>query len=185
MRLSLTNRRSIDSFVALGDSFTEGLDDGPRWDGRHRGWADRLAEILAEVNPNRGIWYANLAVRGRLIGQILEEQIPRAIDLRPQLVSLGAGINDALRRSYDLNVTVTALENSVRVLNESGAHVLLFAFGDPSRRTRVLGTIAHRLAQYRDATLAIAEAYDCSVVDFWGVATYDDERMWSNDRLHL
>jgi lysophospholipase L1-like esterase len=37
-------------YVALGDSFTEGLDDlGP--DGAYRGWADRLAEALAVGAP--------------------------------------------------------------------------------------------------------------------------------------
>ena len=40
--------RSISSFLALGDSFTEGLDDW-RADGTPRGWADRVAEQLARL----------------------------------------------------------------------------------------------------------------------------------------
>ena len=63
-----------DSYVALGDSFTEGLDD--RWpDGSFRGWADLVAAELAARSP--GFAYANLAVRGRRLGQI-REQLPAA-----------------------------------------------------------------------------------------------------------
>ena len=172
-------------FVALGDSFTEGLNDELRPDGRHRGWADRVASgLLARQSTDR-VEYANLAIRGRLMRQVRHEQVPAAIGLRPDLVTFGAGVNDALRRTFDLDVVATDLEESVRNLRAAGANVLVFAFGDPSRRSRALGRIADRLSGLRSATLAIAEKYGCIVVDFWGVAVYDDERLWSADRLHL
>jgi len=177
--------RVWNSFVAVGDSFTEGLDDQLRFDGRHRGWADRVAEQLLQRQRIDQLAYANLAVRGRLIRQVLDEQIPRAVELRSDLVSIGAGVNDALRKSFDLDAAATDLEESVRRLTASGAHVLVFAFGDPSRRSRSLGRIADRMRSYRSATLEIARIYGCSVVDFWGLAVYDDERLWSSDRLHL
>ena len=41
---------TVGSFIALGDSFTEGLDDW-RPDGTPRGWADRVAENLSERRP--------------------------------------------------------------------------------------------------------------------------------------
>ena len=172
-------------FVALGDSFTEGLNDELRSDGRHRGWADRVAHgLLARQQIDR-LEYANLAVRGRLMRQVRSEQVSAAIALRPDLVSFGAGVNDALRRTFDLDAVATDLEDSVRQLRTSGTRVLVFAFGDPSRRSRALARIAGRMDGLRSATLAIAEKYGCIVVDFWGVAVYDDERLWSADRLHL
>ena len=58
-------------FIAIGDSYTEGLDD-PGPDGSFRGWADRFADILAEANP--AVEYANLAIRGKRITQVVEEQ---------------------------------------------------------------------------------------------------------------
>ena len=173
------------SFVAVGDSFTEGLDDERRFDGRHRGWADRVAEQLLHRQGVDQLAYANLAVRGRLIRQVRDEQIPRAVELRADLVSIAAGVNDALRKSFDLDSAATDLEDSVRRLTASGAHVLVFAFGDPSRRSRSLARIADRMRSYRSATLEIARTYGCTVVDFWGLAVYDDERLWSSDRLHL
>ena len=85
----------IGSFVAVGDSFTEGLDD-PRADqAGYLGWADRFAQTLAAEQP--GLRYANLAVRGKLLGQVAAEQVPRAIAMAPDLVSLAAGGNDMLR----------------------------------------------------------------------------------------
>ena len=175
----------LKSFVAIGDSFTEGLNDELRFDGRYRGWADRVAEGLVERQSIEYVRYANLAVRGRLSQDIVDEQVPVAVDLQPDLVTIGAGVNDALRRGFELDTVAGNLETAVRALRGSGAEVLIFAFGDPSRRSRILGTIAKRLSAYRSATLAIAEAYECPVVDFWGLARFDDERLWSADRLHL
>jgi lysophospholipase L1-like esterase len=86
------------TFVAIGDSFTEGLDDW-RPDGTPRGWADRVAERLAVDEP--GFRYANLAVRGKVLDQIVEDQIPVAERLRPDLVAFCAGGNDIIRFSCD------------------------------------------------------------------------------------
>jgi len=175
----------IHRFVALGDSFTEGLDDVLRSDGRNTGWADRVALRLATDQSVDSIEYANLAIRGRLTRQVIEEQVPVAVDMRPDLATLGVGVNDALRRSFDLDAVATDLEQGVTRLRASGAQVLLFAFGDPTRRSRALGAVAGRLAGLRSATREIARIHGCWLVDFWGVAHYDDERMWSADRLHL
>jgi len=170
-------------FVALGDSFTEGLMDEVGPDGRHRGWADRTADALVEINP--ALTYANLAVRGRLLPQVIAEQVPAAVALKPDLVSLAAGVNDTLRRSYDLDASMTALDNGVRELRGSGADVLLFAFGDPSRRSAVMSSVRDRIARANAATHAIADHYGCVVVDFWGRAVFDDDVFWDDDRLHL
>src|SRR4051812_28591282 len=68
-------------YVAFGDSASEGLED-PSPDGRgYRGWADRLAERLAALEPDFA--YANLAVRGRKVGRIRDEQLPAALALEP------------------------------------------------------------------------------------------------------
>lgn len=175
----------INSFTALGDSFTEGLEDETRFDGRHKGWADRVADQLLARQSIDQLAYANLAVRGRLMRDVRFEQVPVAVTMRADLVSFGAGVNDALRRHFDINAVATDLEDSVRSLRGAGSQVVLFAYGDPARRSRALGGVSDRMWALRSATLAIAQAYDCWVVDFWGVAVYDDERLWSHDRLHL
>lgn len=83
-------------YVALGDSFTEGVGDpDPRHPNGLRGWADRVAEQLAARSAHFG--YANLAIRGRLLGPIVDEQVDAAVALEPDLVTVYAGGNDLMR----------------------------------------------------------------------------------------
>src|SRR5450756_2886692 len=88
------------SFVALGDSFTEGLSD-PVPGGGYRGWADRFAGQLAAEYP--GLRYANLAVQGKVLREIVAEQVPAAVSMSPGLVSIAGGGNDILRPGADLD----------------------------------------------------------------------------------
>ncbi len=181
-----THAKEWASFVALGDSFTEGVADLGVND-VYYGWADRLAGKLADkyCTPDEPLRYANLAIRGRLLTQMVDEQVPRALELNPALVSFAGGINDAMRGSFDLDVKATELEYAVRELRSGGHDVLLFAFGDPGRNSKVMGLIRDRFAGLRSATLAIAEAYDCYLVDFWDKEIFDDPGIWDADRLHL
>ena len=89
----------IGSYVALGDSFTEGLDDPREDQAGYRGWADRFAGHLAAQRP--GLRYANLAIRGKLLHEVAEEQVPQAIAMAPDLVSIAAGGIDMLRPRVD------------------------------------------------------------------------------------
>lgn len=175
-------------FVALGDSFTEGLEDDMRPDGRHRGWSDRVADALADHAHAEGVAdfrYANLAVRGRLAPEVIEEQVPLAVELGPDLVTLGAGVNDTLRPHFDLNRIATAMERGVRTLRATGADVLLFEFGDPARRSRVMRPVADRIRAYNTALQDIGRRYGCYRVSFWQVAVFDDPQVWASDWLHL
>jgi lysophospholipase L1-like esterase len=174
--------RGWDSFVALGDSFTEGLDD-PRGDGSYRGWADRVAEALAAEQP--GFRYANLAVRGRLVGDIVREQVPVAVRMRPALVSLVGGVNDILRPRVDLPTVGLQLEDAVRRLRDSGADVLLLVGVDPSRRSRLMQRLMPRIHALNEIVETTAAAYGCRVASLWQAEVFDDERLWSPDRLHL
>jgi len=114
-RQAEADSRQVGSFVALGDSFTEGLDD-PRADHEgYLGWADRFAGMLAAPRP--GLRYANLAVRGKLLGEVAEEQVPRAIAMAPDLVSLAAGGNDLLRPRGDPDALAEQFDEAVRTLD--------------------------------------------------------------------
>lgn len=175
-------------FAALGDSFSEGLGDDARPDGRHRGWADLVAQALADraaAAGGDGIDYANLAIRGRLTRQVISEQVPAAVALQPDLTSLAIGVNDTLRRHFDVNAAATQLEAGVRSLRSAGSDVLVFAFGDPGRRSAVMGSVRDRIRRYNSAVEAIADLYGCYLVRYWDVAVLDDDRFWADDRLHL
>lgn len=175
-------------FVALGDSFTEGLcDPAPAGaDNPWRGWADRVAEVLAAGAraQRRPFEYANLAIRGRLLGQIVDEQVPAAIELAPDLVSIVGGGNDVLRPGVDVDDVTAVLETAVARLTATGATVLMATSYDPRqaalvRRTRGLAGV------FAANVWSIARRHDAVVIDLWGMRSLQDPRMWAADRIHL
>jgi lysophospholipase L1-like esterase len=168
-------------YLALGDSFSEGLSD-PYPDGTYRGWADRTAEKLAISDSE--FRYANLAVRGRKMNRIINEQIPLAMEMKPDLVTIAAGVNDALRRNWDPVNVIKLYEHGISQLRRSGAHILVVAFGDPENRGQLAG-VRERLRFLNHETVKLAAKYDCSVVDFWPERGFDHDLFWSDDRLHL
>lgn len=171
-------------FVALGDSFTEGIGDpDPQSTGGHRGWADRVAEELSRLTPEEDFHYANLAVRGRLIDQIAAEQVEPAVALGPDLVSICAGGNDILRRA-DPDDVALRLDAAVGRLAESGATVLLFNMTD-IKDTPVLGRIRGRVAVFNENIRTVALRHDALVPDMWSLKQLSRPEMWSEDRLHF
>ncbi|AHH93833.1 SGNH/GDSL hydrolase family protein [Kutzneria viridogrisea] len=171
---------SWQSYVAIGDSFTEGLED-PGPDGAYRGWADRLAEIMAAGNPD--LRYANLAVRSKKMRHILAEQVPAAVALRPELVSLCGGTNDILRPGADPDAVAALFEQCVRQLTEAGSKVVIFT-GIDTKGVPVLQRLRGRIATYNVQLRAIADRYGCLVVDLWPLTALQDRRAWAEDRLH-
>src|ERR1700722_2841509 len=119
----------IRSYIALGDSFTEGLNDPTAIGGGYRGWADRFAGPPANAQP--GLCYANLAVRGKTLGQVVDEPVPQTIAFRPDRVSLAAGRRDVLRPGSDPDVLAEAFDEVIRALQGAGCPVLMFAGFDP------------------------------------------------------
>lgn len=171
------------SYVAMGDSFTEGMDD-PYPDGTvYRGWADLVAERLSAEEP--GLGYANLAVRGRLFDRIVDEQVPVALRLGPDLVSFAAGGNDALRRNFDAAALVTRFDDVVRTLRASGADVIIFRFADVTRRLPGRRLILPRVEALNRAVGEVADRRDATLVDLWADEEFHSPLLWSTDRLHL
>ncbi|MEY9872084.1 lysophospholipase L1-like esterase [Streptacidiphilus sp. MAP12-33] len=168
-------------FVAIGDSQTEGLGDGDETAG-WRGWADRLAETLAEREP--GLRYANLAVRGRLAGQVRAEQLAPALALRPDLVSVVAGMNDLMRPRVDTAAVTAELEAMFAACTATGARVLTFTFPDIGAIAPPARGLRPRLLDLNARIRAAAERHSVVVVDFFPQAATTDPRMWSADRLH-
>jgi lysophospholipase L1-like esterase len=169
------------SFVAIGDSFTEGLNDAASGGG-FRGWADRLAGLLAAEYP--GLRYANLAVRGRLLRQVVAEQVPAAAAMAPGLVSLGAGGNDLLRPGADPDSLAELLDAGVARLQGAGSRVLVFTVCDTATFP-VFRLLRGRIAAYNMHLRAVADARGCYLVDLWSMPFLWQPSAWSADRLHL
>jgi lysophospholipase L1-like esterase len=181
-------------YVAVGDSFTEGLwdpyppedssGDGAA-DATQRGWADRLADILsarrvaAELPP---LEYANLAIRGRLLGAIVDQQVPTALAAQPDLVSFVGGGNDVLRPQADVELLSARLEEAVVAIRATGADVLL---GTGFKAGSGLAWTRGRVGAYNANVWSIARRHGAYVLDLWGMRSLFDLRLWSDDRIHL
>jgi lysophospholipase L1-like esterase len=170
------------TFVALGDSFTEGLDD-LRPDGTYRGWADLVATELAAGEA--GFRYANLAVRGRRLSQISEEQVPRALVMRPDLVTIAGGGNDIICFRCDVPALTRSMREVLEQLHSTGATLLVFAGFDPRGRLPLGRPLAARAAAYNASLVSAAHDVGAYVVDLWHLPGLYQDDMWAPDRLHL
>ena len=178
-----TSHPTFRTFVAVGDSFTEGMSDlGP--DGAaYRGWADLLATRLAADSP--ALRYANLAVRGKLIRQIADEQVALAAAQGADLITLAGGLNDVLRPRCDVAAVCEVFERAVAELAAGGGHIVLFRSTDPTRRLRSSARLMPRIERLVSFVDTVGERYGATVVDLFTARVFDDPRLWADDRLHL
>ncbi|MFE0733597.1 SGNH/GDSL hydrolase family protein [Streptomyces sp. NPDC058855] len=168
-------------YVALGDSQTEGVGDGDDIHGL-RGWADRLAELLARHNPD--LRYANLAVRGRLAGQVRAGQLGPALALRPDLATVVAGVNDLMRPRFDADEVAAHLEAMFAELTAHGARVATLTFPDVGRLVPLARPLGSRVQALNARIRQAADRHGVVVAETASPPVVTDPRLWSPDRLH-
>lgn len=174
--------------MSTGDSFTEGLWDEYAPDGRLRGWADRVADALAYDTAARdeSVEYANLAVRGKLLDQIVGDQFPVAASMRPTIMTFHGGANDVLRPKTDVPSLFDDYDAAVQQALTFSEHVVLFtSIGRAGGTGRLAQRIADRFALFNDNVRDVAAKHGVTLVDLGAVTTLMDRRMWWDDRLHL
>jgi lysophospholipase L1-like esterase len=172
----------FERYVAIGDSSTEGLDD-PDGRGGYHGWANRLAELIAAAQ-RVPLLYANLAVRGLSTRRIREQQLERAVAMRPDLVTLFSGTNDVVAWRFNAEAVARDAEHMQRTLIAGGATVVGFTLPDLSRVLPLARPIAHRVRALNEALRGAAAASGAILVDFALHSVGTDPRIWSADRLH-
>ena len=174
---------SFQRYVALGDSFTEGVGDpAPDRPNGLRGWADRVAAVLATKTP--GFSYANLAIRGRKLGPILAEQLEPALAMEPDLVTIYAGANDIMRPRVDIDALTADYDRALARLAGSGATVLVWTAFDPGG-SAIFRPLRGRFALYNEMVRWSADRHGLTIVDFWRLSDYRDWGYWDADRLHM
>ncbi|MDH5165628.1 GDSL-type esterase/lipase family protein [Microbacterium sp. RD02] len=165
--------------VALGDSLTEGLcDPGP--DGALRGWADRLALLLA---ARGGLHYANLAVRSKRVADVCGPQLERALELRPDLVTVLVGANDLVKHRAAVPALAASLEAAVRRVRATGADVVLVTPFLPDRRAAALYT--RRFSAFATALAGIAARTGAILIDTDLHPVLAERQHWGEDLVHL
>jgi len=171
------------SYVAVGDSFTEGVGDETP-DGGVRGWADLVALGLALSTPEP-VTYANLAIRGRLLAPIVGPQLDAAVALRPELLSLNGGGNDIMRPRVSIAAITDQLVGAVQRATESGCHVLLVSGANPTRHIPLGGLVRVRGDEFARGIRSRLPLANTTFVDNWADDELTELKYWSRDKLHL
>lgn len=167
--------------MALGDSSTEGLED-PDGAGGWRGWADRLAGHLAEMQGS--VLYANLAVRGRRTAQVRAEQLGPACAMRPDLATVFTGTNDVIARRFEAGRVADDIEGMLSALAGGGATVMVLTLPDLGPVMPLARPLAPRVRALNEAVRAAARRTGAVLVDLAAHPVAHDSRLWCGDRLH-
>jgi lysophospholipase L1-like esterase len=173
-------------FIALGDSMTEGMSD-ELTNGKYRGWADRTADVLASEHPN--FTYMNLAVRGKLLQQVIDDQIPLVgpyVTGKETLISFHAGANDVIRPKYDPAVAKPKYRQGVADLTATGATVVLFTVVEKADGKGKVADLWHeRFSDFNTHVRQVAKEFGAILMDAQDAPFLSDRRLLNSDRLHL
>ncbi len=173
-------------FIVCGDSYSEGMTDEVV-DGNYRGWADRVADEMAKHSES--FTYANLAIRGKLLPQVIDDQVPEAVKFitgKDTLISFHAGANDALRPGYDAAKTISQYQSAVRELAQTGATLLLFTvLEDTGNKGRGSEVWKKRFSEFNKAIREVAAEVGAIITDANDLDFFKDNRFLAFDRLHL
>ncbi|MDN5725410.1 MAG: SGNH/GDSL hydrolase family protein [Propionibacteriales bacterium] len=174
---------SFRRYVAIGDSATEGLED-PDPQGGYRGWADRLAMIIAAAQPEP-LEYANLAVRGLVAAEVRATQFDAALAMQPDLLTITAGVNDCLGVRADLEAVAEHLAAMWSEARDHDITVVGLTMPDPRRINPLIGKrLRDRVLRLNEIQRVEAERYGVLLLDLEASEMAGDPRLWFEDRLH-
>ena len=170
-------------YVAVGDSFTEGVGDpNLMYPNGVRGWADRIARQMGKADAS---WeYANFAIRSKVLDEIVDEQFDAALALEPTLISFYAGGNDILAVRADMPAIMERYEAALDRLVASGAQVMVFTVFDVKIST-ALEPLKRRIFTYNNIVRELAESKNCLLIDHTVWREFEDPRLWAFDRIHM
>ena len=174
-------RDGYSRYVAIGDSQTEGLWDGDDTVGL-LGFADRLAALVDSIYP--GLEYANLAIRGKLVGHVLSEQVPPALAMRPDLITVCIGMNDVIQPGRSFGTALADLNRIYAALAESEATVVTTTFPNVAQFLPMGKLVSGRLARINNAIRSAAQRYDFRLVDLYNAPSMRNLDTWDIDRVH-
>ena len=173
-------------YVAMGDSFTEGVGDSV--DGFVKlGAVDRVAAALRQSNPD--LQYTNLAKHGLLVGEIREQQLETALHLKPDLVSVVAGANDIMTGRFSAARWEQEFQTMFEALTQAGAVVISATVPDfailRTLKEPLQARVKGNIMRGNGVIQRLAAQYQVVLVDAWTISTRSDREDWSEDGVHL
>lgn len=164
----------------MGDSLTLGRGD-PDPAGGWIGWARRLAGLLG-IDADEVM---NTGAEGATMADVAADQLAAVRGLRPEVVAVNCGMNDAVAGT-PLSTVRSALTELLDWGSRSGALVLMPALPTPSAKLPV-STVRRRrmerwIAEFDEQLRAEAARGRVVRVE---VVSAEAERLWSDDGIHL
>lgn len=175
------------SYVAIGDSLSEGLGDFTFDAGREQnGWTDRLAALISRETRDQGydFHYANLAIRGASLDKVMRQQAPEALRLQPDLITVMAGSNDLLTRTEKLPQLQAKFREGIQQLVASGADVVVANTINPLH-LRIFAPLRVRAERVTDLVESVANEFDLPVIDVYRIERFRDLCFWADDMVHF
>ena len=176
--------RELSLYVAIGDSFTAGT-------GCEAGeaWPDHLARALRRRNPSLEL--RNLAVDGATSADVLAEQMPDALELEPDLLTVVCGGNDVLRSTRpDINGYEGRLEWILDRLRAANPRVRIATATAPERwdflplRRRTRARVEEAIAALNRITRSVAARRSIPCLEVAGHPELANPANYASDGLH-
>lgn len=180
-------RTAYRSYVAIGDSLSEGLGDFTFEVSREgNGWTDRLAAMLSLEATSRGadFQYANLALRGSKLRKIMGEQLEAALRLQPDLVTIMAGSNDFMTKEADLPEVEAIYREGLQLLLAAGCDVVVANTIRPSH-LRFFRRVLPRALRMSRMIESVAKELGVPIIDVHGIDEFSELAFWAEDMVHF
>ena len=166
------------TYVAMGDSFTAGLEPG------QTRWADELAREL-------GARYVNLASVGATSEHVELEQLERALELEPDVVTLVCGANDVLFETRpDPEAYAARLSRMFTRLRRElpSAHIVTATYPDISRflelRPRTRARVVEGMNRFNAAIRRVARRHDIVLMESFDHPAASARETYAEDGFH-
>lgn len=175
------------SYVAIGDSLSEGLGDFTfHLTREHNGWTDRLAGILAQEAQDSGyeFHYANLALRGSKLHKIMDSQLKSALRLQPDLVTVMAGSNDLMSRADSFPELQDTYRDGIHQLLSAGCDVVVANTINPVH-LRLFKPLRHRAERFSEMLEQVAQEFRLPVLDVYSIPDFSELSYWDKDMVHF
>ena len=166
------------TYVAMGDSFTAGVDPSvPRW-------PDELARSL-------NARYVNLAEVGATSEEVESKQLTQALELSPDVVTLVCGANDVLLDTRpDVEAYAERLSRMFARLRRErpGVTIMTATYPDISRflelRPRSRTRVERGMKRFNDACRAVARRHHVVLLEGFDHPVADQRSTFADDGFH-
>jgi lysophospholipase L1-like esterase len=169
-------------FAVLGDSAASGVGDSDE-NGNYFGWGYHLAQAF-----NEPLSFINVSRPGAQATEVFEEQLPKIIDRKPDLVAVIVGGNDMLRNSFSPKVLDEKLNATLAAIEEIGAISMLLELHDPTQivpMPRLLKRVCRRRVNaVNQVTRKLAERYSSIFLETRSLPAIYARDKWHVDRMH-